>query len=136
MNISNNYSVATLSVQLIHVALCIVWNLVGVYQLSQGIQSIGPTASLIGVVILFVFGSALFLAASKNWRWLYLSVSLLLVWGAVSAIYGGFTKDVALWPTPFWRYAGILVNAVGVVGFCMVIASLRRLTAAVTVKEA
>jgi len=130
VNISNNYSVATLSVQLIHIALCIVWNLVGVYQLSQGIQSIGPTASLIGVVILFVFAGALVLAAAKSWRWLYLSVSLLLVWGAVSAIYGGFTKDIALWPTEFWRYAGMLVNAVGVVGFCMVIANLKSQTVA------
>ena len=128
MNISNNYSVATFSVQIIHIALSIVWNLVGVYQLGQGVQSIGPTASLIVVAIMFALAAALYLAAVKSWKWLYLSVSLLLVWGAASAIYGGFTKDVALWPEEFWRYAGILVNAVGVVGFCMVIANLRRLT--------
>jgi hypothetical protein len=34
---------------------------------------------------------------------------------AFSAVAGAFLKDPALWPSEFWRYAGIAINAFGVV---------------------
>jgi hypothetical protein len=33
----------------------------------------------------------------------------------------GLTKPPELWPSEFWRVAGIAVNMVGVVGFIMVV---------------
>lgn len=118
----------TVCVQVFHLALCIVWNLTGVYQLGLGLQPIGPTASVIGAGVMALLVSGLILAALRRWKWLYLSLSIVAAAGAFLAIYGGFTKDPSQWPSLFWQYAGILLNFVGMVGFLLALKSFKHLS--------
>ncbi len=118
----------TLSVQTSHIALSVIWNITGLLQIQNGYQSIGPTASISTIIILGFLLLLLIISANKSWRVVYIVTSLVLALGALSAIYGGFTKDVSLWPSAFWRYAGIAVNMVGVLGFLMALFSIRQVS--------
>jgi len=107
--------------QLIYMLLCMAWNLIGAWQIRNGVQSLGPTASLITVLAFIFLALLLVLSVKKHWGSIYLGLSLLLVLLASSAIYGGFSKDPNLWPSELWRYGGISVNLVGVLGFAMLV---------------
>lgn len=104
--------------QLLHIFLSVAWNLAGVYLQAIEEQPLGPTASFSTVMVLI--GLAALLLISVNRRlWLYLCVSTVLLLGAVSAIHGGIVKPSSLWPSEAWRFAGIVVNLIGVVGFIL-----------------
>jgi hypothetical protein len=120
-----NYRPA-LAVQLLHVALCVVWNGIGLAQRAGGVQTIGPTASFgaIAIVLLFGAGLVVFLGRGKEIPYLLLSPLGLLLAGA--AIAGAFTKDPASWPSEFWRWAGVAVNAFGVIGFLLALGTFIR----------
>lgn len=47
--------------QLVHLALCAAWNVAGLWQKANDLQSIGPTASGWRVVLSIVLGSLVFL---------------------------------------------------------------------------
>ena len=79
----------------------------------------------IGLII--VFSTTLILGERNNQPAPYLRVSGILVLAAVSAIFGGFTKDSSLWPSELWRYAGIAVNGIGVVGFGLALVHIKHL---------
>ena len=115
------------SVQLSHAVLCIVWTLTGIWQLSNGLQAIGPTASFAAIGIILALSGSLILGVRSKLVALYLSASGLLFLGAVSAIYGGYTKDPSLWPSEGWRYAGIVVNGIGVIGFGLALGHIKHL---------
>lgn len=121
----NSYRPA-LAAQLLHVALCVVWNGLGLWQKSQGIQTIGPTASFgaIGFVVLLGVGFVLLLRKGAETPYILLSLLGLLL--SALAIYGGFAKELSNWPSEFWRWAGILVNAVGVIGFLLALITFIR----------
>jgi hypothetical protein len=51
-----------LVVQLSWVALCVAWNVAGVYLVAGGMRSPGPTASLSAGAILLVIGAVLLLS--------------------------------------------------------------------------
>lgn len=108
-----------LAAQLLHVALCVVWNGVGLWQQAHGTQTIGPTASFGAIVLVLLLGTGLvaFLRKGAETAYIFLSLGGLLM--SALAIYGGFTKDSSNWPSEFWRWAGIAVNAVGVLGFVL-----------------
>ncbi|MDG0968483.1 MAG: hypothetical protein P8O06_01465 [Porticoccaceae bacterium] len=112
-------------IQLLHVSLCIIWNTVGLWQLSNDLQPIGPTASMVTIGLLTVFSATLLLSERNNQWAVYLLTSGLLGIGAVMAIFGALTKDPLLWPNEFWRYAGIVVNSIGVVGFGLALAHIK-----------
>lgn len=114
----NSYRPA-LAAQLLHVALCVVWNGLGLWQKSQGIQTIGPTASSGAILFVLLLGAGLVLLLRKGAETPYLLLSLLGLLLSALAIYGGFTKELSNWPSEFWRWAGIIVNAVGVIGFLL-----------------
>ena len=100
----------------LHALLVIVWNLLGVWLLSQGKSALGPTATLTGALVFGVLIAIYFLFYKKGYKKLFLiSVFIGASLGAM-AIYGAFTKDPGLWPSEFWRYAGIAVNTIGVLG--------------------
>ena len=100
----------------LHALLVIVWNLVGVRLLSQGKSALGPTATLTGALVFGVLVAIYFLFYKKGYKKFFLiSVFIGASFGAM-AIYGALTKDPGLWPSEFWRYAGIAVNAIGVLG--------------------
>jgi hypothetical protein len=106
---------APLSIQLSHLFLSIIWNIVGVVLINRGGVALGPTASILTALILFIFGVLIFLGA-KHKTILYLIVSVLALLGAAIAIYGAFSKDSSMWPSDLWRYAGVSLNSLGVVG--------------------
>lgn len=119
--------VPALAVQLFHALLCIIWNLIGVWQLSKGLPAIGPTASIAAIGIILVLSGLLIEGVRSKHVALYLGVSGLIFLAAVSAIYGGFTKDPSFWPSEAWRYAGIIVNAIGLVGFGLALGYTKQL---------
>ena len=44
-----------------------------------------------------------------------LQMALRFVVMAGIAVYGAFTKDLSLWPSEGWRWAGILLNGIGMI---------------------
>jgi len=117
---------AAFYVQATHAFLCIVWNVVGMWQNDQGMQSIGPTASLTVVSSVGLLLISLWLSLRLNWHTVYLAISCIAFTLAAVAVYGALTKSHALWPSEFWRIAGIVVNLVGVVGFALAVKAFAR----------
>lgn len=115
-----------LAFQLTHVALCVVWNGVGLLQKSRGEPTIGPTASFAAILVVILLGLGLVMLLRKARETPYLCLSALALLLAVPAIYGGLTKDASNWPSEFWRWAGIAVNSVGVIGFLLALAIYAR----------
>lgn len=110
-----------LIIQTAHLLLCALWNVVGLYLINQGQAAIGPTASWTTIIVVLALLVLLWWSIVKHWfRW-YTLFSITAVFFAALAIYGGFTKSPDLWPSEFWRFAGIAVNSVGVIGFVFAI---------------
>lgn len=105
-----------LFLQLSWAFLCILWNFYGLWLVSKGSPPIGPTASwaIAGLNALFFILFILFKKINTNWPYLLLSVITALL--AAIAVYGGFTKDASLWPNAFWRWLGIIINFIGLLG--------------------
>lgn len=104
-----------LHLQQLHLILSAGWNLAGVWLLSQGMAAPGPTASLFGALVMLLLCGFL-QVSSHRWPLLYTGVSLLLATASAATIYAALTKDPALWPSEFWRLAGIVLNCLGVTG--------------------
>ena len=104
-----------LTLQYNHLALSALWNIYGVYLISQGLPSQGPTASLSVVGILALFG-LLFFLGNRYSKYLYLGAALLAVVIFMPAIIGVFTKDPTSWTSPAWRWGGLVLNLSGVLG--------------------
>jgi len=121
-----NYKIA-LIFMVLHAILVIVWNIVGVWLLSQDKPALGPTATLVGALVFAILIAIYLFFYKKEYENLFLSiVSIGALLGAF-AIYGAFTKDPALWPSEFWRYAGIAVNVLGILGFVFALKGYRKL---------
>jgi len=101
--------------QLIYLTLAALWNLVGVARIAQGLRAPGPTASVAVAAYLLVLGVVIYAGARRN-RGIYLAATLLVGIGAASAIVQAFQLDPSLWPSSFWRYAGVLLNGLGLFG--------------------
>lgn len=95
--------------------LSCVWNVAGVYLIGRDLAPLGPTASmttaavLIGVALLMIIGA-------KKSIYLYLTCSIIAMAGAGAAIAGAFSQDPSLWPSEFWRYAGVGLNCLALIG--------------------
>jgi hypothetical protein len=96
-------------------ALCVFWNAYGAIQLSTGGRALGPTASWSGAGFIVVLG-ALLIVTSKLWPRIYPWISLLAAALAALTIWNAFKLDPSLWPSEFWRWAGIVLNGFGVGG--------------------
>ncbi len=106
-----------------HAFLSALWTLAGVWLLSQGRPPLGPTASGATAMVLFVVIVIYFFALTKADEKLFLVLSSLAAIVGLLTIYGALTKDHSLWPAEFWRYAGIAVNALAVIGFTLAVKS-------------
>lgn len=115
-----------LLLQTIHAVLCVGWNGIGLWQKAHGQATIGPTASWIALLMSVVLVSALFALLRSRKELAYLALSLVAALLALVAVLGGFTKDPSLWPSEFWRWAGIVVNTIGVAAFPVALAAFRR----------
>jgi hypothetical protein len=95
--------------------LCAVWNAYGAMQLSTGGRALGPTATFAGAG--FAILLAIILIVASN-RWPRVCRALAVAAGALAAltVFNSFILDKTLWPSEFWRWAGIVLNAFGVVG--------------------
>ncbi len=104
-----------LSIQFLHIVLAALWNIYGVYLISNGQPSQGPTASLAIVGVLAVF-AVLFYVGAKYSKVLYIIVAVVALVSCLPAITGAFYKDPALWTSPAWRWGGVVLNFLGVLG--------------------
>ena len=101
----------------LHASLVILWNIAGIWLLSQERLAPGPTASLTGVLLFAALIVIYLLFYKKGYEKRFIfAVSFGALFGLI-AIYGAFTKDPNLWPSEFWRYAGVAVNSFGLIGF-------------------
>ena len=111
-----NYRIS-LFLMLSHAFLTIVWNVIGLGLLSQGKPALGPTATSAAIVLFILLSIGYIFFSRKNYSIVYLVLAGIGAALAGYAITGGLTKEHSLWPSEFWRYAGIAVNALAVMGF-------------------
>lgn len=109
-----------LQVQLFHLLMCVTWNAIGVYQLSQGLQPIGPVASVAAIVVMSLLAALLIGLLINGKEKFYILVGVLPALAALMTIVGAFTNDPSNWPSEFWRWAGVAVNIIGIAGFALV----------------
>ena len=90
------------------------WQIVGLWRLSQGEQALGPTAS--GNVAVFAVAStgALY-ALVRAFPGVYVGLCSLLAIPALVTIQNAFVADPSLWPSPWARWGGVALNALGVI---------------------
>ncbi len=112
-------------VQVVWAILSAAWNAVGVVLLAQGARSLGPTASIAAAIVLLVMAIA-YPMTIRRWPVVYLLVSLTGGLAAISAVVNAFTADPTLWPSEFWRYAGVVLNGVGFAAALVGIVSVAR----------
>ena len=105
----------------LHAFLAAIWNVVGVWLISQGQSPLGPTASLTGVAVLVVLIVIYIFTLKKGYEKSFLLMASIGAMVGLMTIYGALTKDHSLWPSEFWRYAGIAINSLAVIGFILVL---------------
>ena len=115
-----------LALQLLHLLLSCAWNVLGLWRLAHGAPAPGPSASWLAVGTLLCLAIALLLGLLR-WPALYWAASAVVVIAVLPAIGGAFVRDALSWPTPFWRWGGALLNAVGVAAALWGSLRLRRL---------
>ena len=107
---------SALILMILHATLVIAWNIIGLWLLSEEKSALGPTATLTGALLFAVFIIIYFIFFKKGMEKSFLiAISIGALLGTM-AIYGALTKDPSLWPSEFWRYAGVAVNSLGVLG--------------------
>jgi len=104
-----------LSLQLVHAFLCVLWNLIGIALIAQGMAALGPVASW-GVVIGATVLAGLLVLGANRFIWLYVIASILQLLLAINAVTTPFIKDPSLWVYEGSRYAGVVVNLIGFLG--------------------
>ena len=108
--------------QLAWFALSAAWNAAGASLVLSGRRALGPKASFAAAAILVVLGGALAYSAGRA-PLAYLALSAVTGWAALAAAVNAFRTDPSLWPSDFWRHVGAAINAVGVLGAGLALAS-------------
>lgn len=126
MNSLRNSIRHVMPVQVAWAILSAIWNIAGVVLIAQGLRAPGPTASITVAIVLLALAVA-FAVTVRRWSVVYLLVSIVGGLAAIAAVVKGFTADPALWPSEFWRYAGVVLNGVGSVASVLAIAAVVRL---------
>jgi hypothetical protein len=96
-------------------ALCVFWNTYGAIQLSMGGRALGPTATLSGAGFIVLLGAFL-IVTNRLWPRIYPWIAMLAAALTALTIWNAFKLDPSLWPSEFWRWAGIVLNGFGVGG--------------------
>jgi len=102
-----------------HAFWAAMWNVAGVWLMSHGQSPLGPTASLTGVAVLAVLILIYIYTLKKGYEKTFLLMALIGALVGAMTIYGALTKEHNLWPSEFWRFAGIAVNSLAVIGFTL-----------------
>ncbi len=119
---------AALSLLLIWCAMSAAWNAVGVALIARGRRAPGPVASVQVAMVLVVAGLLMLLAFSLA-PVVFIVLALAAGGLALQAIANAFRADPSLWPSDFWRYAGVTINGLAVAGALLVILPLFAATA-------
>lgn len=97
------------------------WNFYGAFQISKGLPALGPTATYGGGILALALLAALVVSV-RRWPLVYVILSAAGGLIALITVANAFTADPALWPSDFSRYAGMVINGVGVIGAALGIA--------------
>lgn len=99
--------------QITYGVLVTLWQLAGLALIARGHAPLGPTAS--GSVAIFAVASTTTLIALARWRpGLFVAASSMIGLPAALTILNAFSADPASWPSPWTRWAGVAVNAIGI----------------------
>ncbi len=98
-----------------HLFLSAVWNIVGVVLIANNQMALGPTASIKTALFLILFIGLIYLTI-KRFPKAYILISAFILAGAFSAILPAFFGDPNIWPSTFWRFSGVALNTLGVIG--------------------
>jgi hypothetical protein len=102
------------------------WQLTGLWLISSGRAPLGPTAS--GQVAVFAIASTTTLVALARWRpGLYVTLSALIGLPALLTIRNAFLADPTLWPSPWTRWGGVALNALGILAPTLAFLGWRRI---------
>lgn len=104
---------APLCLQMVHVMLCVTWNILGVYLVANGMPSPGPSSSWTAAAVLAFCGCLLVVGAFRS-ATIYGCVSLVFALAGAWFIVSAFTRDPSLWSSEAWRYGGVLLQSLGV----------------------
>lgn len=116
----NSYKIP-LRFMVLHALLAAVWNLAGAWLISQGQSPLGPTASLLGVVVLSILIIIYIFTLKKGYEKTFLLMAFVGALVGALTIYGALTKEHSFWPSEFWRFTGIAVNSLAPVGFALAV---------------
>jgi hypothetical protein len=72
----------------------------------------------VGVVVAIGLG----LIATRYLRWMNVGISVVGGLIALGTVVTAFTSDPSLWTSDMWRYAGIGINLIGVLGAVLAVA--------------
>ncbi len=100
--------------QVTYGVLVALWQIVGLWLLASDRPALGPTAS--GNVAIFAVAStgALY-AMVRRFPGPYVAIASLIAVPALLTIQNAFVADPSLWPSPWARWGGVVLNALGVV---------------------
>lgn len=105
--------------------LCAAWNLCGAIQLANGLRPLGPGTSLLAAAFSLAMAAILILAARRR-SILVLVLAMLSAALAGLTIWNAFSLRPALWPSEFWRFVAVALNALGIGGTVLVLADAAR----------
>lgn len=100
--------------QLLYWGLVAIWNIAGLVLLSMGQRALGPTASIIPIVLLGVIIAAMIFSGRKQSN-VYPVLACVVFIMSSFVVTQAFIKPPELWPSDIWRYAGVAINGLGAV---------------------
>ena len=105
--------------------LCAAWNLCGTVQIAHGLQPLGPGTSLLAAAFSLALAIILILGARRG---TILVVVLAMLSAALAGltVWNAFSLRPALWPSEFWRFIAVALNALGIGGSILVLADAAR----------
>ena len=112
--------------QVTYGVLVALWQVVGLWLVASGRSALGPTAS--GNVAIFAVAStgALY-AMVRRFPEAYVAIASLIAVPAMLTIQNAFVADPSLWPSPWARWGGVALNALGVIAPAIAIVGWRQM---------
>lgn len=101
-----------LALQLTHIALSCAWNAVGLSRVAHGQAPLGPTASATAIGAMLALAAVMVFGARSRPAW-YAAASLVMVLFLTIPLSGAILLEATRWPTPAWRWGGMVLNSVG-----------------------
>lgn len=112
-----NHYKKSLSLLVLHASLAILWNVVGLWLISQGKEGISPNATLKAILLLLLLITGYFVALKRGLDTIYVFFAFVAFIISFYGIAMGLTRDHSLWTSEIARYVGVAINFIGVIGF-------------------